>query len=61
MVSYVADDLEDKLRISSKEKARQGFLNEMSKSKDYYQPDIMLLEDIETEGSYYVLFIIIYH
>ena len=52
MVSYVANDLEDKLRdsIRLKSNTKQDFLNELNRPKDFYQPDVMLLDDIETEA-----------
>lgn len=52
MISYVASDLEDQLRNSSRPASgsRQEFLNELARPKDFYQPDVMLLEDIETEA-----------
>lgn len=48
MISYVANDIEDQLRNS--QRPRQDFLNDLSKSKDFYQPDLMMLDDIETEA-----------
>lgn len=53
MISYVASDLEDQLRNSANNQttgSRQDFLNELARPKDFYQPDVMLLEDLETEA-----------
>lgn len=51
MISYVASDLEDQLRNSSRPASlRQEPLNELSRPRDFFQPDVMLLEDLETEA-----------
>ena len=49
MISYVASDIEDQLRSSYRASAAT-LSSSINRSKDFFQPDVMLLEDIETEG-----------
>ena len=49
MISYVASDIEDQLRSSYRASAATSS-SSINRSKDFFQPDVMLLEDIETEG-----------